>query len=266
MPCETDALERVLDELTAIDGSPYPQKGQYKEMYLAVSHSLRRHLGREFGVDTRAHPREMTNALRSLPLGQDIPRRLLTLFTESDLVKFAQVTPTPRTQTPCWLRHANSPWQSQMRMPQTSHAAARRPHKPIRSGGGGDVVDGYSFRFAAPWLLALIPALALFLRGTHADGAGTMATMRYSDVRPIAVGGRSLRMLLRPLLPTLRVVTLAVLIVALARPQWVQAREVVHGEGVDVALTLDISGSMASLDFEPNNRLDAAKAVDVQLH
>ncbi len=126
---------------------------------------------------------------------------------------------------------------------------------------GGDLMDGYSFRFAAPWLLALIPALALLLWWRARRRRGAMATMRYSDVRPVAVGGHSLRMMLRPLLPALQVLTLAALIVALARPQWVQAREVVHGEGVDIALALDISGSMASLDFEPNNRLDAAKAV-----
>ncbi len=35
----------------------------------------------------------------------------------------------------------------------------------------------------------------------------------------------------------------------------------IHGEGVDIALALDISGSMASLDFEPQNRLEAAKEV-----
>jgi hypothetical protein len=90
------ALKRVLDELTAIGASHFPENGQYKEMYLAVSHSVRSHLEREFGVD--AHERttsEMRSALRGLPLGQEIPRRLLTLFSESDLVKFAQVTPTP---------------------------------------------------------------------------------------------------------------------------------------------------------------------------
>ena len=35
----------------------------------------------------------------------------------------------------------------------------------------------------------------------------------------------------------------------------------VKGEGVDIALALDISGSMSSLDFEPKNRLEAAKTV-----
>lgn len=90
------ALERVLDELAAIDAAHYPQQGQYKEMYLAVSHSVREHLQREFGVETQERTTsEMRAALRGLPLGPEIPRRLLTLFAESDLVKFAQVTPTP---------------------------------------------------------------------------------------------------------------------------------------------------------------------------
>jgi Ca-activated chloride channel family protein len=49
--------------------------------------------------------------------------------------------------------------------------------------------------------------------------------------------------------------------VGLARPQFVQAKEIVKGEGLDIVLALDISGSMASLDFEPQNRLEAAKRV-----
>jgi Ca-activated chloride channel family protein len=63
------------------------------------------------------------------------------------------------------------------------------------------------------------------------------------------------------MLPMLRLLAIALIIVAVARPQTGQARQVVKGEGVDIALALDISGSMASLDFEPQNRLEAAKEV-----
>jgi Ca-activated chloride channel family protein len=65
----------------------------------------------------------------------------------------------------------------------------------------------------------------------------------------------------RPILPLLRIMALALIIVAVARPQTGHAREIIKGEGVDIALALDISGSMASLDFEPQNRLEAAKQV-----
>ncbi|NJN84457.1 MAG: VWA domain-containing protein, partial [Caldilineaceae bacterium] len=65
----------------------------------------------------------------------------------------------------------------------------------------------------------------------------------------------------RPLLGLLRALTLGLIILGLARPQFVEARDIIHGQGVDIALALDISGSMASLDFQPQNRLEAAKEV-----
>jgi Ca-activated chloride channel family protein len=58
-----------------------------------------------------------------------------------------------------------------------------------------------------------------------------------------------------------RVAIIGLVIIGLARPQTGQAREIINGEGVDITLALDISGSMASLDFEPENRLAAAKRV-----
>jgi Ca-activated chloride channel family protein len=76
-----------------------------------------------------------------------------------------------------------------------------------------------------------------------------------------ASAGRSWRIAFRPILTVLRVLAVAFIIVATARPQAGQAREIVKGEGVDIILALDISGSMASLDFEPQNRLEAAKIV-----
>jgi Ca-activated chloride channel family protein len=66
---------------------------------------------------------------------------------------------------------------------------------------------------------------------------------------------------LQPALRGLRILAMALIILAVARPQAGQAREIVKGEGVDIALALDISGSMASLDFQPQNRLEAAKGV-----
>ena len=50
------------------------------------------------------------------------------------------------------------------------------------------------------------------------------------------------------------------MIIAVARPQSADAREVIRGEGVDIAIALDISGSMGQQDFDPH-RLDAAKEI-----
>lgn len=51
------------------------------------------------------------------------------------------------------------------------------------------------------------------------------------------------------------------LAVALARPQEVLSRRLERAQGVDVAIALDISGSMAALDFRPTDRLGVAKEV-----
>jgi Ca-activated chloride channel family protein len=59
----------------------------------------------------------------------------------------------------------------------------------------------------------------------------------------------------------LRLITLLLLILAIARPQTGRGLEIIHGKGVDIVIALDISGSMGALDFEPQNRLGAAKQV-----
>jgi Ca-activated chloride channel family protein len=58
-----------------------------------------------------------------------------------------------------------------------------------------------------------------------------------------------------------RLLAISLMIMGLARPQLAQAKDQIHGEGVDLIIAQDISGSMASLDFQPQNRLEAAKAV-----
>ena len=119
-----------------------------------------------------------------------------------------------------------------------------------------------TFHFATPWVLALLVVVPLiaalpWLSRRWARPAG----MRYADTSMAVSAGRSWRLTLRPVLIAVRLLAIALAIVALARPQATEAREVVQGEGVDIALALDISGSMSSLDFEPRNRLEAAKTV-----
>ena len=49
------------------------------------------------------------------------------------------------------------------------------------------------------------------------------------------------------------------LAVSLARPQEVLSRQLEHAEGVDLVVAVDVSGSMAALDFQPSDRLGVAK-------
>lgn len=61
--------------------------------------------------------------------------------------------------------------------------------------------------------------------------------------------------------PILRALLILVLVIAIARPRFGKGREDIQGEGVDIVIALDVSGSMLAVDFMPENRLGAAKKV-----
>ncbi len=69
----------------------------------------------------------------------------------------------------------------------------------------------------------------------------------------------SLRLFLFRAMPYLRAVVLLLFIVALARPQKVAAEREYSTNGVDIVISLDLSGSMLAEDFKPENRLAVAK-------
>ncbi len=115
--------------------------------------------------------------------------------------------------------------------------------------------------FQSPLLLLLLPAAVapavLPYLWKRRMGA---VTMSYADTALLPATRVSLRLRLVPFVPVLRFLALALVIVAAARPQLADAREVIRGEGVDIAIALDVSGSMSETDFEPN-RLGAAKEI-----
>ncbi|MEM7031009.1 MAG: VWA domain-containing protein [Chloroflexota bacterium] len=117
-------------------------------------------------------------------------------------------------------------------------------------------------RFASPWFLLfllLVPVLAAL--PLLASKRLRPSTLRYSDSSLTVDLPLSWRHYLQHVLPILRLLTIIFVIVALARPQSGQDQEVIRGEGVDISLALDISGSMGEPDFDPYTRLEAAKQV-----
>ena len=119
-----------------------------------------------------------------------------------------------------------------------------------------------NIHFATPWVLALLPVvLAIALLPRFSRSRPRPAGLRYPDNSLTRVAPRPMKLVLLPLLPALRWLAIALVIVAAARPQSGEAHESIKGEGVDIALALDMSGSMSALDFEPDNRLVAAKNV-----
>ncbi|NTV51895.1 MAG: VWA domain-containing protein [Candidatus Firestonebacteria bacterium] len=59
----------------------------------------------------------------------------------------------------------------------------------------------------------------------------------------------------------LRLGVMVLLLLGAARPRWVHPEEPLRASGLDILLALDMSGSMSARDFEPLNRLQAAKTV-----
>ncbi|PKN77781.1 MAG: aerotolerance regulator BatA [Candidatus Cloacimonetes bacterium HGW-Cloacimonetes-1] len=115
-------------------------------------------------------------------------------------------------------------------------------------------------RFYQPWwLLALlvIPAYLyweLKLRGRERIH---ITFNRFAMLRQINGWNR----LWKYFYPVLRSLILLCLIVAMARPQWGEDVRDHQQKGVDIVMAIDVSGSMLAVDFQPENRLGAAKKV-----
>lgn len=107
-------------------------------------------------------------------------------------------------------------------------------------------------------LLVLLPLVAWRRWGRRA------APVRWTSLIVVG-GGRSWRTLLAPVVPVLELLGLALLILALARPQLTQRETVVESDGIDIMLALDTSGSMDALDFtigiQEASRLTVARRV-----
>lgn len=116
-------------------------------------------------------------------------------------------------------------------------------------------------RFADPlyllFLLLLLPLAYWYWRGNRRS----VGKIRYSDIGLLKRLSPSLKQRLRHGLFIGRLAAIALLILALARPQSSSKEEEVSTEGVDIILTLDVSTSMLAEDFKPHNRLEAAKQV-----
>ena len=114
-------------------------------------------------------------------------------------------------------------------------------------------------KFKDPFFIfLLLPALLFFI--LHLFGwIGKEAALRFSSLRLVKdAGGKKAR--LRRLVPSvLRLATLTLLTLAILRPQTGTGEEKSTQHVVDMMIALDISGSMATLDFQPDNRLTAAK-------
>jgi len=117
-----------------------------------------------------------------------------------------------------------------------------------------------SIVFAQPvflYLLIVVPLMIVFyvLRQHKST-----ASIRVPGLQQFENSGTTFRHWLRHLLFAFRTAAVGLLIIVLARPQASNNYQDISTEGIDIVLTLDISGSMLARDFRPD-RLEASKNV-----
>jgi Ca-activated chloride channel family protein len=111
-------------------------------------------------------------------------------------------------------------------------------------------------QFDLPWVLPLLLVLPVWLWRVWKKEKQTQAALLHpstSHLYPM----RSWRIRLRFVPMLLRTLAMACLIVALAKPAHYQNMEITEGDGIDIVLCLDVSGSMLARDFTPD-RLTAS--------
>ena len=114
--------------------------------------------------------------------------------------------------------------------------------------------------FAQPYYLFLLLLLPLLLLWYFKKGQNQEATLRFSnlDLFPehIKKSGRMKNLIFI----FSRIIIMMLIIMALARPRFVDTVQETKTEIIDILLVIDQSGSMLAQDFKPN-RLEAAKDV-----
>jgi Ca-activated chloride channel family protein len=107
--------------------------------------------------------------------------------------------------------------------------------------------------FARPWLLVLLAGVVGWLWRRR------KGTDRIS-VSDLTVAAQVVRQRWWPWVPAvLRALAITALVVAAAGPRLGERTLRIRGEGIAIALAIDVSSSMLAEDFAPSNRLEVAK-------
>lgn len=113
-----------------------------------------------------------------------------------------------------------------------------------------------SFRFADPYFLVLLAPL-LFFYGLLVFKICKPVFRRFDEIHGFRLSDlqsfRQAGLVASPwqvlFIPTLRVGLIALVILAIARPQYGNTQQLRKASGIDIVLALDVSGSMQALDF-----------------
>ena len=123
-----------------------------------------------------------------------------------------------------------------------------------------------TIQFMHPQLLFLL-AVPLLLTGLYVyrEWRGKRPHLRVSAIRPWKAGGFSAYRIIRHIPVALRMLALAAIVIALARPRTASTSDSIHTRGIDIMMALDVSGSMDTRDFDGGmSRIDAMKVTASQ--
>lgn len=122
-------------------------------------------------------------------------------------------------------------------------------------------MDWSNFEFYNPeflWLLILLPLLAIWYFFMRKKDTALLTIPSIKGFKTDSLIAK-----LKPLLYVLRLLALAVIIVALARPRNVSvSKRTKSNRGIDIVMAIDVSASMLAKDLKPN-RLEALKKVAI---
>ena len=109
------------------------------------------------------------------------------------------------------------------------------------------------------WLLILLPVVAIML---YKFKFVRLNNFKFSNLE--SFDSKTLKSKLYPIINVFRIITLLLVIVALARPQEISnSTRTKTSSGIDIVIAVDISSSMLAQDLKPN-RLEALKTVASQ--
>lgn len=115
--------------------------------------------------------------------------------------------------------------------------------------------------FAHPWYFCLLLAVPFLIYWYVSKSSSQQSSIKISTLNTFN-NTTSFKTTFRHLPFLLRLISIILVIIALARPQGVNEEQEIEGEGIDIILCIDVSGSMTAQDLAPN-RLEAAKSVAI---
>jgi len=121
------------------------------------------------------------------------------------------------------------------------------------------IVDYFNnIHFTQPWVFGLFIIFPILIYWYIRKSGRRNSSLKLSTAAAPGLG--SWKTSFRHLPFIFRLLSLGFIITALANPQVQNQEQHAEGEGIDIVLCIDVSGSMTAQDFTPN-RLEAAKKV-----